>query len=212
MNRCGRGCSKYKLFWKARVFCHPPFHRDQCTGGEHGDQGYLPTVLCRCLRLLSSSLLGAAETKMQNKSSRKWKSTFTDTFKNRIYVRTRTCVLWHDSHGDTAALQTTPWGDGRDGAADYGCELGLEKAFPSVQFPVQPTLACGFVCACPAKAALVQGLQGNWWGMRGLFRSTPWAHSRAGRSPGPAHWDASLPWREVAEALSGDAQWLIPHV
>lgn len=83
------------------------------------------------------------------------------------------------SYGDTSALQLTHWDDGRDGVADWDCELdfslyqGLEKVFPSVQVPVQRTLGWGLVCACPAKAAPVQGLQGNWWRMSGLFRSTP---------------------------------------
>lgn len=81
-----------------------------------------------------------------------------------------------------------------DGVAGWDCELdfslylGLEKAFPSGKSLFQCTLGCELVYACPAKAACVQGLQGNWWGMSGLFRSTPWACSRAGRSPGPAHW------------------------
>lgn len=64
-------------------------------------------------------------------------------------------------------MQSTLWDDRRGGAADWDCELGfslylgLEKAFPSEQVPEQPTLGYGLVCACPAKAARVQGLQGS---------------------------------------------------
>lgn len=71
------------------------------------------------------------------------------------------------SYGDTPALQSTHWDDGRDGVADWDYELdfslyqGLEKAFPSVQVPVQRALGWGLVYACPAKAAPVQGLQGK---------------------------------------------------
>lgn len=59
------------------------------------------------------------------------------------------------------------------GTVSFSLYLGLEKAFPSLQVPVQCTLGCGLVYACPAKAAAVQDLQGNEWEMSGLFRSTP---------------------------------------
>lgn len=55
MNSCDKGCNKYRLFWKAWVFCHLPFTETSALEGNMGSGippcTVLPTVFCRGLRL-----------------------------------------------------------------------------------------------------------------------------------------------------------------
>lgn len=170
-NMCDKGCSKGRLFWKAWVFSHPPFHRDQCTGGKHGIRDNPRYSTSYCILQASWVLQEKTQTKPKTQKTPKPKTKAGESGKVCLQTPLRTGSMsklglvdsGNSSYGDTPAFQSTHWDYGRDGAADWDCELGfslylgLEKVFPSLQVPVQCTLGCGLVYAYPAKAAPVQG-------------------------------------------------------